>query len=263
MDLGLRGKRALLLASTKGLGRAAAQALAAEGVDLAIASSNARRCEETALDLAGTYGVRTCGIAADIFDPAAMDRLFASAQAQLGGVDILLLNHPGPALGLAKDIDLDELDRQYRMMLASPIRLMARALPDMRQRRWGRILSVSGGGMVSPLPNKVMDDTLRPALAGYSKALANEVAAEGITVNVVVPGTFVTERVHASTASNALVMGISVEEAMRRRIENIPTGRFGDLAEFGSMVAFLCSECASYVNGSVLRVDGGQLKSIL
>jgi 3-oxoacyl-[acyl-carrier protein] reductase len=108
-----------------------------------------------------------------------------------------------------------------------------------------------------------MDDTLRPALAGYSKALANEVAAEGITVNVVVPGTFVTERVHASTASNALVMGISVEEAMRRRIENIPTGRFGDLAEFGSMVAFLCSECASYVNGSVLRVDGGQLKSIL
>jgi 3-oxoacyl-[acyl-carrier protein] reductase len=263
MDLRLRGKRALLLASTKGLGRAAAQALAAEGVDLAIASSNAHRCEETALDLAGTYEVRTCGIAADIFDPAAMDRLFANAQAQLGGVDILLLNHPGPALGLAEDIDLDELDRQYRMMLASPIRLMARALPDMRKRRWGRILSVSGGGMVSPLPNKVMDDTLHPALAGYSKALANEVAAEGITVNVVVPGTFVTERVHASTASNALVMGISVEEAMRRRIENIPTGRFGDLAEFGSMVAFLCSECASYVNGSVLRVDGGQLKSIL
>jgi 3-oxoacyl-[acyl-carrier protein] reductase len=115
---------------------------------------------------------------------------------------------------------------------------------------------------VTPLPNKVMDNTLRPALTAYSKALANEVAPEGITVNVVLPGTFVTDRVHASTASNAALFGITVEEAMRRRVENIPAGRFGDLKEFGAVVAFLCSEPASYVNGSVIRVDGSQVKSV-
>ena len=116
--------------------------------------------------------------------------------------------------------------------------------------------------MVTPLPNKVMDDTLRPALTAYSKALANEVAADGVTVNMVLPGTFVTERVHASTASNAKLFGITVEEAMSRRIEGIPAGRFGELKEFGAVVAFLCSEAASYVNGSVIRVDGSQIRSI-
>ena len=132
----------------------------------------------------------------------------------------------------------------------------------MRERRWGRIVSVGGGGMVAPLPNKVMDDTLRPALVGYSKALANEVAADGVTVNFLLPGTFITDRVHDSTASNAALWGISVEEAMRRRIEQIPAGRFGELEEFGATVAFLCSERASYINGSVIRVDGSQIKSI-
>jgi len=263
MDLGLSGKRALLLAATKGLGRAAAQALAAEGAQVTVSSSSQERCQEVADEIAQKYGVRAHGLEADLFDPRSMDRLYDWACQAMGGVDIVFINHPGPTLGLAQNVDIEELDRQYRMMLASPIRLITRALGAMRAQQWGRILSVSGGGMVSPLPNKVMDDTLRPALAGYSKALANEVAGDGVTVNVVMPGTFITDRVHASTASNAALWGISVEEAMRRRIENIPTGRFGELDEFGAMVAFLCSRQASYVNGSVLRVDGGQLKSIL
>jgi len=262
MELGLRGRRAILLAATRGLGRAAAEALAAEGVAVAISSSSAERCRETADAIASAHGVQAVGIAADLFHPAAMDRLFDEAAAALGGIDIVFLNHPGPALGLACEVDPDLLEPQFRMMVASPIRLIRRALPGMRARRWGRILTVSGGGMVTPLPNKVMDDTLRPAMAAYGKALANEVAADGITVNVVLPGTFVTERVHASTASNAALWGISIEEAMRRRIENIPAGRFGDLAEFGAVVAFLASARASYVNGAIVRVDGSQIRSI-
>jgi|SRR5688572_7302709 3-oxoacyl-[acyl-carrier protein] reductase len=262
MDLGLRGKRALLLASSMGLGRAAAEALAAEGVALAISSSNSARCEETARSLAKTHGITAVPVVADMFVPASMDRLYARAVDALGQVDILFINHPGPALGLARDIDIAVLEMQFRMMVVSPIRLIRHVLTGMRERRWGRILSVGGGGMVTPLPNKVMDDTLRPAMAAYSKALANEVAAEGITVNMVLPGTFVTGRVHDSTASNAALWGITVEEAMRRRIENIPAGRFGELKEFGAAVAFLCSDCASYVNGSIIRVDGGQIKSI-
>lgn len=262
MDLGLRGRRALLLASTKGLGRAAAEALAAEGAAVAVSSSNAERVRETADAITRTYKVRAVGIAADMFEPANMDRLYAQAVQALGGIDILFINHPGPALGLAREIDAAVLQRQFQLMVASPIRLISRALGAMRERRWGRILSVGGGGMVTPLPNKVMDDTLRPALVGYSKALANEVAAEGVTVNMVLPGTFITDRVHDSTASNAALWGISVEEAMRRRIEGIPAGRFGELKEFGAVVAFLCSDAASYVNGSVVRVDGSQIRSV-
>lgn len=262
MDLGLRGKRALVLASSMGLGRAAAEALAAEGVQLALSSSNPQRCRETAHLIAQTHGTTAVPIVADMFVPESMDALFAKAVDALGGIDILFINHPGPALGLAKEIDPGVLEQQFRMMVASPIRLISRALPGMRERHWGRILSVGGGGMVTPLPNKVMDDTLRPAIAGYSKALANEVAADGVTVNVVLPGTFVTDRVHDSTASNAALFGITIEEAMRRRIENIPAGRFGELKEFGAVVAFLCSDRASYVNGSIVRVDGSQIKSV-
>ncbi len=262
MDLGLRGKRALMLAASMGLGRAAAEALAAEGVELVISSSNAERCQSAARSMVQTHGTRVIPIVADMFVPESMDALFAKASDALGAIDILFLNHPGPALGLAREIDLDVLDRQFRMMVASPIRLIRRALAGMRERQWGRIVSVGAGGMVTPLPNKVMDDTLRPSLAAYSKALANEVAADGITVNMVLPGTFITDRVHHSTASNAALWGISVEEAMRRRIENIPAGRFGELKEFGAVVAFLCSDRASYVNGSIIRVDGSQIKSI-
>ncbi|MBC7780899.1 MAG: SDR family oxidoreductase [Proteobacteria bacterium] len=262
MDLGLRGKRALMLAASQGLGRAAAEALAAEGADLVVSSSNAQRCEAAALAIASAHGTRVVPVVADLFDPDSMDRLFSRALEALGGIDILFLNHPGPALGLAADIDVDLLEPQFRMMLASPIRLISHALPGMRARHWGRIVSVGGGGMVTPLPNKVMDDTLRPALAGYSKALANEVAVDGITVNILLPGTFITDRVHASTASNAALWGISVDEAMQRRIEQIPARRFGEMDEFGAVAAFLCSTRASYINGSVVRVDGSQIKSI-
>lgn len=262
MDLGLRGKRALTLASSAGLGRAAAEALAAEGADIVVSSANAERCRATARAIAEAHGTRVVPIAADMFSAESMDELFTAASEALGGIDILFLNHPGPELGVARDIRLDVLETQFQMMVKSPIQLMSLALPGMLERRWGRILSVSGAGMVTPLPNKVMDDTLRPSITAYSKALANEVAADGVTVNVLLPGTFITERVHRSTASNAALWGIDVAEAMRRRVENIPTGRFGELKEFGAVAAFLCSEPASYVNGSVIRVDGGQIKSI-
>jgi 3-oxoacyl-[acyl-carrier protein] reductase len=263
MDLGLAGKRALVMSASKGLGRAIAEALAREGAAVAISSSNQHRCDAAAAEIARTTGGRCEGLAADMFDPPAMDGLCERVAASLGGVDILVINHPGPELGLAQAVDFDVLDAHYRLMVASPLRLIARTLPEMRRRRWGRILSVGGGSMVHALPNKIMDNVFRPALVNYTKALSNEVAADGVTANMILPGTFVTERVHDSTQKNAELWGITVDEAMRRRIEGIPAGRFGELAELGAVAAFICSAPASYINGSIIRADGGQTKTIL
>jgi 3-oxoacyl-[acyl-carrier protein] reductase len=255
-------RRALVLAASQGLGFASANALAAAGTDVVVSSSSQQRCDEAAAALRDKHRVQAVGVAADLFDPARMDALADEAAKRLGGIDILVINFPGPALGTAMDVDLDVLDAHFRCMVLSPIRLIKRLLPAMRAQRWGRIVTIGGRGMVAPLPNKVTDDTLRPALLAYSKALSNEVAAEGVTLNFVLPGTFITDRVHNSTASNAKLMGITVEEAMRRRLQGIPSGRFGNLEEFGAAVAFLCSEGASYVTGSILRVDGGQIDSL-
>jgi 3-oxoacyl-[acyl-carrier protein] reductase len=263
MDLGLRGKRALVMAASKGLGRSVAHALALEGAEVVVSSSDRERCESAALQIASETGARCHGCAANMFEPETMDGLIARVQSVIGGVDILVINHVGPALGLAQDVDPAVLEAHYRLMLATPIRLIGYVLPKMRERRWGRILSVGGGSMVHALPNKAMDNIFRPALVNYTKSLANEVAADGVTVNMILPGTFVTERVHASTQSNAKLWGISIAEAMEQRLEGIPAGRFGQLAEFGSVAAFICSIQASYITGSVVRVDGGQTKTIL
>lgn len=263
MDLGLHGKRALVMAASKGLGRSVAHALALEGAEVVVSSSDKERCERTALEIARETGAKCHGCAADMFEPEAMDGLIARVQSALGGLDILVINHVGPALGLAQNVDPAVLDSHYRLMLATPIRLIGSVVPKMREQRWGRILSVGGGSMVHALPNKIMDNIFRPALVNYTKALANEVAADGVTVNMILPGTFVTDRVRASTQSNAKLWGISVAEAMEQRLEGIPAGRFGELAEFGAVAAFICSAQASYVTGSVVRVDGGQTKTIL
>jgi 3-oxoacyl-[acyl-carrier protein] reductase len=263
MDLGLENKCALVLAASKGLGRAAAEALAREGASVAISSSDRHRCEQAATDIERRHGTRCIGLAADMFAPDQMERLAERAVAALGRIDILFVNHVGPALGLAQQVDPKILDDHYRLMVSSPLRLIAKLLPGMRARRWGRIVSVGGGSMVHALPNKAMDNIFRPALVNYTKALANEVAADGVTVNMILPGTFVTERVHDSTGKNAALWGISIEEAMQQRIAGIPAGRFGELDEFGAVAAFLCSERASYVTGSIVRVDGGQTRTIL
>jgi 3-oxoacyl-[acyl-carrier protein] reductase len=262
MDLGLAGKRALVMAASKGLGRATAEALAREGARVVVNSSNQERCDVAAREIAAATKALCHGCAADMFDPSAMDDLLVRAQALIGPIDILVINHVGPALGLAQAVDFAVLDAHYRLMVASPLRLIAGVLPGMRERRWGRILSFGGVSMVQTLPNKVMDNIFRPSLMNYTKVLANEVSADGVTVNMIMPGTFVTDRVHESTEKNARLWGVSVEEAMRRRLENIPAGRFGTLDEFADVAVFTCSEPASYVTGSIMRVDGGQTKPI-
>lgn len=251
------------MAASKGLGRAAAEALARERAHVIVSSSNESRCRQAAADVAHQSGGICDGFSADMFNPEAMDELVERVSRSCGPIDILVINHAGPALGPAHSVDWEVLDAHYRLMLTSPLRLIAAVLPGMRERRWGRIVSVGGGSMVHALPNKVMDNIFRPALVNYTKALANEIANDGVTVNMILPGTFETDRVRDSTASNAKLWNKSITEVMHQRLEGIPAGRFGDLAEFGAIVAFVCSAPASYITGSIIRVDGGQTKTIL
>lgn len=262
MDLGLKGRRALVMGASKGLGRAIAEALAAEGAAVTVASRDEAALKAFASELKATYGVPAFAIRADVADEAGMDVLADEAVLRMGGVDVLVLNHGGPPVGPALELSLEELKAQFVKMVVAPIRLAMRLLPAMRERRWGRIITVGSSGMVQPLPNMVLSNTLRAAIVGWNKTLAAEVAADGVTCNILAPGSILTDRSKETAAARARKEGISVEEAMQRVAAAIPARRYGTPAEFGAVAAFLASAQASYVTGSIIRVDGGNVRAI-
>lgn len=251
MDLGLTGRRALVMGASKGLGRAIAEALAEEGAQLAV----------TARDTASLAGVPGHAIAADVTDPASMAALADAAEAALGGVDILVLNHGGPPPGLASELNPDLLPEWFRRMVESPIRLATRLLPGMRERKWGRIITVGSSGMVQPLPAMVLSNTLRGAIVGWNKTLSAEVIGDGVTCNIIAPGTIRTDRILELAGARAAREGRSVEAQLQQQEAAMPAGRFGDPKEFGAAAAFLASDKASYVSGVIFRVDGANTRA--
>ncbi|MBI4182657.1 MAG: SDR family oxidoreductase [Proteobacteria bacterium] len=263
MDLGLRGKRALVLGASKGLGHGIARALAAEGAEVVISARRLESLDPVAKAMAVETGARVVALEGDVSDPDNMNRLYDGAVKALGGVDVLVNNHGGPPLGLAVDLAEGDLKTWFTNMVVSMIRMTGLAFPPMRARKWGRILTVGSSGMIQPLPNMVLSNTLRSAVVGYMKTLADEVAPDGVTVNIIVPGSIYTDRTRQSTVVNAKRLGISEEEMIKRRVAAIPVGRFGRTEEFGAMAAFLCSEAAAYMTGSMWRVDGGLVRSII
>lgn len=261
MDLGIEGKRALVLGASKGLGYAVAHALAAEGVIVGVSGSSLDRAREAADRISGETGSTTAAFVGDVSDPDNMTRLAEEAVGALGGVDILVNNHGGPPLGFAVDLDEADLVEQFNKMVVSIIRITSLLVPAMVERKWGRVLTIGSSGNVEPLPNMVLSNTLRASIVSYSKTLANEVAKDGVTVNVVAPGTILTDRSRSSNEANAKRRGMTPEEVMAERVAAIPAGRFGDPKEFGAVAAFLASDQASYCTGSVWRVDGGRIGS--
>jgi 3-oxoacyl-[acyl-carrier protein] reductase len=262
MDLGLRGKRALVMGASKGLGRAVAEGLAAEGATLTLASRDLATLEALAATLAATSGAPAHAIAADVANEAGMDALADEATLRMGGVDILILNHGGPPVGPAVDLDLAALKEQFAKMVVAPIRLAMRLLPAMRAQRWGRIITVGSSGMVQPLPNMVLSNTLRAAIVGWNKTLANEVAADGVTCNILAPGSILTDRTKDTAGFQAKKEGISFEDALARRAATIPAGRIGTPEEYGAVATFLASARASYITGSIVRCDGGIVRGL-
>lgn len=261
MDLGLARKVALVLGGSGGLGRATAVSLGREGACVAIAGRN-----EEALKRSQAAVERVGGTALTvIFDLKKIDKIndcVSEVEARLGHVDILVNNTGGPPPTPACGQDPDVWRKQFEAMVLSVITLTDRVLPQMRTRGWGRVITSTSSGAVSPLPNLGISNTLRASLLGWSKSLAREVANDGITANVVVPGRVATDRLTFLDKDAAMREGLNIDDIVTENIAAIPVGRYGRPEEYGDVIAFLASERASYITGSIIRIDGGLIASI-
>lgn len=260
MNLGLKGKRALVMGASKGLGRSIADALAAEGAALVISGRDQASLDAAAKELVALGAASCVGIPADVADGAQMDMLADGAVAAMGGVDILVQNHGGPPPGPALEVTEALLTTWFQSIVLSPVRITNRLLPGMRERKYGRIINVGSTGMLQPLPNMVLSNTLRASIMGWMKTLSAEVAHEGITCNIVAPGAIRTDRSLETASSLAKRQGKTVDEVIAERSKTIPAGRYGLPGEYGPLVAFLCSEQAAYITGSIMRTDGGMVR---
>jgi 3-oxoacyl-[acyl-carrier protein] reductase len=259
MDFGIRGKRALVCASSKGLGRGCAEALAAEGVDLVLNARGAEALEATAQALRDVHGVEVTAVAADITDEAGRAKVLQAA----GEVDILVTNAGGPPPGVWSDWRREDFIKAIDGNMLTPIALMQALLPGMIERGWGRVVNITSQAVKSPIPQLGLSNTARTGLTGFVAGTARQVAEHGVTINNMLPGIHATDRAIQLDGGVAKKDGISIEEAAERRAATIPTRRYGTAEEFGAMCAFLCSIHAGFVVGQNISLDGGGFYSTL
>lgn len=262
MELGLEDKVALVAAASRGLGLAIATELGREGASLVICSRNAASLDRAVQQIAEQTGALAIAITADVSRPADVARLVDGAMARFGRIDVLVTNAGGPPPGPFEGHDAAAWESAFRLTLASVVELTRRVLPDMKRRRWGRIINVTSIAVKQPVDNLVLSNSLRAAVTGLARTLATEVAAFGITVNNVLPGYTRTERVEELTAARSAREGISVD-AVRAELERqIPAARLGEPDELAALTAFLASERAAYITGQSIAVDGGWIRSL-
>lgn len=259
MDLGITGKKALVLGGSKGLGRGIAEALAAEGVAVALTGRDGASAEKVAAEI----GPSARGYALDLSRPESLDALLDRLDADFGAIDILVLNGGGPPPTLASEIDPDFWRTQFETMVLAGMRITGRVLPGMRERGFGRIIAVASTSIREPIPGLTASNALRSAVAGWLKTLAGEVAADGVTANMLLPGRLATDRTLSFDRMDAESEGLDIATVAARSQADIPIGRYGTPAEFGAAAAFLAGRPAAYVTGVALPVDGGLSRSML
>lgn len=257
MDLGITGKRALIMGASRGLGRGIAEALAAEGVGVILCSRDGENCVAVSHEISEKFGVEAHGIACDLADPAAIDSAANFAQETLGGIDILVNNTGGPPFGAISHVDMETWRTQFETMVLSVFRLTGHLLPGMRERQWGRILIVTSTGVVEPIPELGISNTLRVSLANWAKTLSFEIARDNVTINLLMPGRIGTERLDQFYKINSERTGKSIDEVKADVAAEIPRGRVGRVEEFAALAAFLAGQNAGYITGTATAIDGG------
>lgn len=261
MDFGISGKRALVLASSRGLGLGIATALAKEGAHVLLVGRSGDKLEANCKAINALGKGKADWVWGDLADDNFVTAMVQAVKDKLGGIDILVNNTGGPTPGLAQEMTVEKLDTFFQSMVLRVITLTNALLPDMKEQGFGRILTVASSGVFEPIANLALSNTLRGALVGWSKTLSAEVASFGITSNLLLPGRIHTDRIDELDGANAKRLGKSVEEIREASVKSIPAGRLGTVEEFAAAGAFLCSVPASYITGTMLRVDGGAAKS--
>ena len=262
MDLGLQGKIALVSASSKGLGRAVAEELAVEGANLVMCARGKETLDKTAESIRKATGVKVITVAADVSVSADAGRVSRAALDEFGRVDILVTNSGGPPSGPFESFTAESWDAATRLLLTSAVELTRAVLPGMKERKWGRILNVTSIAAKQPIQGLMLSNSLRAAVIGFARTLANEVAPFGITVNNLLPGFTRTDRVE-ELARASVKSGDSHQNIVAQWEREIPMGRLGEPREFAALATFLASERASYITGSSIAVDGGWIRSLL
>jgi 3-oxoacyl-[acyl-carrier protein] reductase len=252
MDLGIRGKKGIVCAASKGLGRGCAEALAAAGVDLVICARGAEALEATAAELRG-LGVKVTAVQADVTSDEGRAAVLAAA----GDVDILVTNAGGPPPGIWSDWSREDFVKALDANMLTPIALMQAVLPGMMARGWGRVVNITSVSVKAPVPVLGLSNAARAGLTGFVAGTARQVAGKGVTINNLLPGIHATDRAVALDQGVVRARNISYEEAQAERMASIPAGRYGTAAEFGAMCAFLCSVHAGFIVGQNVLLDGG------
>ena len=259
MDLGIKGKRALVGASSKGLGRGCAMALAEAGVDLVLNARGSEALEATAKAIRAAHGVSVTTVAADITTPEGRAAVLDAA----GQLDILVTNAGGPPPGIWSDWDRDDFIAALDANMLTPIALMQAALPGMMAQGWGRIVNITSGSVKAPVPQLGLSNSARAGLTGFVAGTSRQVAGKGVTINNLLPGIHATDRAVSLDAGVSKAQGITPEEATKQRQATIPSGRYGTAEEFGAMCAFLCSQHAGFIVGQNIVLDGGAINATI
>jgi 3-oxoacyl-[acyl-carrier protein] reductase len=263
MDLGLKGKAALVVAASKGMGKACALGLAQEGARVAMCARSAEPLDTAAAEMRRAAGGEVLAVPGDVSRADDIDRVVARTVEAFGGVDVLVANAGGPPPGPFEQMTDEQWLGAFEQVHLSVVRLIRAALPHMRRKRWGRILAIQSSSVKQPVEGLILSNGIRPGVAGLFKTLAGELARDNITLNLVLPGRIMTDRFVQHQTDRARRAGKSLEAWLETAAADIPAGRIGTPEEFANVVVFLASERASYVTGAVVQVDGGLIKSVV